>query len=617
MEYKYLDRVNSPEDIKALSMEEAQVYCSEARDFLIHTVSKRGGHLASNLGAVELNVAIHRVFESPKDHIVFDVGHQAYVHKLITGRRDRFDTLRMPGGLSGFTLSRESEHDAFGAGHSSTSLSAALGLAEADKLSGKENYTVVVLGDGAYTGGMIHEAINNCKRELPLIVILNDNGMSISPNKGAFASYLSSCRTSKSYIGAKETTGRLLSKIPLVGKPLRAAIAWTKNMIKRLIFRPSYFEELGFYYIGSIDGNDLIKLEKALTRAKSLNKCVFVHVRTQKGKGYAVAETAPDEFHSVSGKTQEDSFHSEFGKYITALADNDDKIVAVTAGMSIGTGLVPFEQSHPSRFFDVGIAEEHATTFAAGLAGGGYKPYFAIYSTFLQRAIDNVIHDVALQGLPVRFIVDRAGLSLGDGATHHGIFDVSYLSMIPGIEIMSPISYSSLSRMLEYSIDDKGPIAIRYSNSPEDRDVISRLKFERKSDIIDFFSDFDPMIPPSRLFICYGSIARSVLSAKDSLRDMGIEVGVIVLERIRPCSAVVDYILASKDIDHIVFVEEGIKSGGVGMNILSEISAKCGSRGLRFDIAAIDNGFASPEHPVDLYDFVGLSPSKLIGYFMD
>ncbi|MBO5879659.1 MAG: 1-deoxy-D-xylulose-5-phosphate synthase, partial [Clostridia bacterium] len=381
MERNILDCINSPEDLKALDSKKIEPLCDEIRDFLVENVEKNGGHLASNLGVTELSVALHRVFDSPKDHIIFDVGHQSYVHKILTGRKKDFSTLRKPGGLSGFTKMSESEHDAFGAGHSSTSVSAALGYAESDRLNGSEAYTVAVLGDGAYTGGMVHEALNNCDPKLRLIIILNENGMSISLNKGAFARYLSGVRMSKSYRDWKSGTNSFLAHIPLIGKLIKAILSFFKESIKSLFFSSNYFEDLGLYYIGPIDGNDYKKVEKTLKKAKTLNKCVIVHVKTVKGKGYTPAEQSPDGFHSVAGKASgKDSFHSVFADALISEAKKDESIVAVTAAMGLGTGLDRFEEKIPERYFDVGIAEEHAVTFSAGLAASGMNPYVCIYS---------------------------------------------------------------------------------------------------------------------------------------------------------------------------------------------------------------------------------------------
>lgn len=616
MDYRFLDRINTPEDLKNLSYDDIEVLLSEIRSFLVESTTERGGHLASNLGVAELSVAIHRVFKSPKDHIIFDVGHQSYVHKLLTGRRERFSELRVPGGLSGFTKISESEHDAFGAGHSSTSLSAALGFAEADALSHNDSYTVCITGDGAYTGGMIHEAINNCKPDLRLVVILNENGMSISPNKGSFASYLSGVRTSRGYIGVKAKTDTILSHIPLIGKPIRAVLSFIKNAVKSLVFTSNYFEELGFYYIGPIDGNDYKKVERALTKAKRLGKCVFVHVKTKKGKGCEDAEQSPEAYHSVGSAGIDSSFHSEMTDELIKLANEDDKILAITAAMGVGTGLGEFEKHHKDRYFDVGIAEDHALTFAAGLAASRFKPYAAIYSTFLQRGYDSILHDIALQELPVRIMIDRAGLALGDGATHHGIFDVAFLSHIPGIEIFSPATYAGLREAVRYAADVDGPIAIRYPNSVEVASVNERLRPLMPKDKFSLKLSFDPAHPPKNIIVTYGTEVKRVLGAVDILAERGIECGAILTERIRPCVALVNYLLQIGDGRHILFAEEGIKTGGLASTVLAQLAERGMPSGCVFDIAAIDDNFASPSIPCDIYDYVGLSAGKLAERFM-
>ncbi len=616
MKYQYLDKINSPSDLKSLSYEEIDCLCREARSFLVEKVGERGGHLASNLGVTELSVAIHRVFDSPTDHIIFDVGHQSYVHKIITGRKDRFDELRIPGGLSGFTSMRESKHDAFGAGHSSTSLSAALGYAEGDKLAGRDNYTVCVLGDGAYTGGMIHEAINNCKPDLKLIVIINENGMSISLNQGVFASYLSSVRSSSGYIGIKNKTDSILSHIPLIGKPLRAALSWVKNAIKRLVFKPSYFEDLGFYYLGPIDGNDYKKVERALLKARKLGKCVFVHLKTQKGKGLEEAERSPETFHSISTSVQSDSFHSIAVEELISLADEDSKVAAITAAMGVGTGLADFEKRHPDRYFDVGIAEEHALTFSAGLAANGYKPFTAIYSTFLQRGYDNIIHDIALQALPVKLLVDRAGISVADGATHHGIFDVSFLSHIPGMEIISPATYKALRAAVGYAKDCMHPIAIRYPNASATEDFDGRFTPIISGDQLSIKCSFDPKEVPKNIFVTYGKETERVLAAADELAASGIECGVILAERIKPYEPLVDYLSGIIHGRHVVYVEEGIKNGGAAATVLAMLAERGALSACRFEIAAIDDNFLIPDEICDIYDYAGLSASRLERYFL-
>ncbi len=617
--YEILNKINSPDDIKAVSEKDIPKLCEQIREFLIENVEKQGGHLASNLGVTELSVALHRVFDSPRDHIIFDVGHQSYVHKMLTGRRELFDTLRKPGGLSGFTSIKESSHDAFGAGHSSTSVSAALGYAEADKMRGVDAYSIAVVGDGAYTGGMVHEALNNCKPGLKLIIILNENGMSISMNKGSFATYISKARLSKGYRGLKSGTKATLSKIPLIGKPLAAFFAFLKNSVKKLFFSPNYFEHLGLYYIGPIDGNNYRKVESALREAKNIGGCVVVHLKTKKGKGYQPAENSPDNFHSVYlGNKKADSFHSVFTEKLISKAEKDENIVAVTAAMGMGTGLSKFEKRFPKRYFDVGIAEEHALTFSAGLAASRLKPFVAIYSTFLQRGYDSIIHDISLQKLPVKIIVDRAGLAVSDGPTHHGIFDVAFLSHIPNMVIYSPITYGSLSSVIEEAIDTDSPVAIRYPNASENEKICKA--FYPDGDYSDFGvrADFGKDETPEYLFITYGGIVSRVLEGAKILRGRGYSAGVILLERLKPYGRIakesLPYIKSAKK---VLFVEEGIKNGGAGMlfgdaagELYSELYSK-------YSVLAIDDNFAMPEQVCDLYEFLGLSPGciaeKILG----
>ncbi len=617
MEYKLLDGIASPADVKRLDRGEIEPLLGEIREFLLDKVTKSGGHLASNLGVVELSVALHRVFDSPSDHIIFDVGHQSYVHKLLTGRRDRFDELRVPGGLSGFTLMRESEHDAFGAGHSSTSISAALGFAEADRLRGSKNHTVCVIGDGAYTGGMVHEAINNCRPDLRLVIVLNENGMSISGNKGSFASYLSGVRSSRRYINAKRKTDNFLHKLPLLGKPIKWLLSTGKNCFKRVFFRPNYFEELGFYYIGPIDGNDYARVERALETAKGLGKCVIVHLKTTKGKGFAEAERYPDLYHSVSSARGGGStYHEVFADELNSLAERDESILAVTPAMGIGTGLDRFEERYPHRYFDVGIAEEHALTFSAGLAADGYKPFCAIYSTFLQRGYDNIVHDIALQGLPVRMIIDRAGLAAADGATHHGIFDVAFLSHIPGVEIISPASFVSLRAHLAYAASATAPVAIRYPNAGE-CEMVREHFFRDYDGVRPYLCDFDVCDPPRNIFITYGQLAARVLRAERLLAERGVDVGIILVEQIKPYAPAVDFIRSvTGEHSCIVYAEEGIKNGGAAMITESKL-VESGASFASFRIAAIDDNFVSPTEICDIYDYAGLSAEKLAAYFTE
>ncbi len=611
MEYKFLDKINSPEDLKKINDKDIAALSDEIRHFLVDISAKHGGHLASNLGVVELTLAIHKVFDSPKDHIIFDVGHQSYVHKLITGRRDDFSNLRIPGGLSGFTKREESPHDPFGAGHSSTSVSAALGFAEADSIKGDDAYTVCVLGDGAYTGGMIHEALNNARADLPLIIILNENGMSISKNKGTFALYISRVRSSGKYLRLKAGTKGFLRKIPILGHFIEKIITALKAFIKRCIYDMNYFEELGLYYLGPIDGNDYAKTKEALESAKRLKETVVIHIKTVKGKGNTEAENLPEEYHSVPAKSHTDTYHSEFADELITLAEKEENIVAVTAAMGVGTGLDAFGKKFPKRYFDVGIAEPHALTFSAALAAGGLKPFIALYSTFLQRGYDSIVHDIALQGLPVKLIIDRAGLSVGDGATHHGIFDVSFLSAIPGIEIFAPASYETLRCALKYSLKASSPVAIRYPNAPENLEIYS--KFHKTAGIFSPLVDFDIKNPPEKIFITYGSLLSRVFAAKELLAKQGISTGIILLEKIKPFSEEINLLLSlCGKAKKIVYAEEGIKHGGGAEMLLSKLME------LGFDfsktsygICAIDDNFAAPDKICDLYDYVGLSPEKL------
>lgn len=614
MNYKILGSINSPDDIKKIELSDIPELCSEMRSFLVENVERRGGHLASNLGVTELTVALHRVFDSPKDKIIFDVGHQAYVHKIITGRKDRFDTLREPGGLSGFTSRRESEHDPFGTGHSSTSISAALGFAEANALSGNDDYTVCVIGDGAYTGGMVHEALNNCKRDLKLIIVINENRMSISKNKGAFASYLAKIRISKGYRRWKKGTRSFLNHIPLIGKPLHKLFSFVKNAAKRLIYSASYFEDLGLYYIGPVNGNDYTAIERALKEAKSTGKCAVVHAFTKKGKGYEPAEKAPDGFHSVSSKGSESTtLHGVFADELISMAENDRKITAITAAMGIGTGLDAFGKKYPERYFDVGIAEPHALTFSAGLAAAGLKPYVAIYSTFLQRGYDNIVHDIALQNLPVRMIIDRAGLAVSDGATHHGIFDVSFLSHIPGITLFAPVTYGSLRYALNESRNATSPIALRYANSTE-KDII-KAKFYADGDYskLGVIADFNEGTAPELVFVSYGNITANVIEAQRTLYEEGIDSGIILVEKLAPYDDTAEKI--SKLLygaKSVLFVEEGIKNGGFSMICSALLREKYGiGADIAISIRAIDASFGVPEERCNLYEYLGFAPHQL------
>jgi 1-deoxy-D-xylulose-5-phosphate synthase len=468
-----LDMINGPEDIKKLDKQQLDILSQEIRDFLLEKISTIGGHLASNLGVVELTMAIYLAFDLPKDKVVWDVGHQSYTHKILSGRKAAFDELRQFGGISGFPKRKESPCDAFDTGHSSTSISAGLGLAQARDVLGEDHYVVSVIGDGALTGGMAYEALNNAARmEKNFIIILNDNNMSISENVGGMSSYLSSIRTGEGYLDLKKHVTNILSRVPVVGDSIIEKISRTKNGIKQLLIPGMLFENMGITYLGPVDGHNTKALARALREAKKPNHTVLVHVITQKGKGYSHAEKNPSRYHGVdpfdivTGQSIKEkknpSYTDVFSKTICRLAKADEKIVAVTAAMPDGTGLKRFAKQYPNRFFDVGIAEEHAVTSAAGMAAGGLKPVVAVYSSFLQRGFDQVLHDVCIQNLPVVFAVDRAGLVGSDGETHQGIFDYSFLSAIPSMSIFAPKNLWELMDGMEFALSYGAPIAVRY-----------------------------------------------------------------------------------------------------------------------------------------------------------
>ncbi len=595
---KYLNKIKSPEDFRAIPDEDMDIVADEIRHELVRIVLQNGGHLASNLGVVELTMAIHRVFDSPQDHIIFDVGHQSYVHKMLTGRYEHMDTLRMSGGISGFTNREESVHDCFGAGHSSTSLSAGLGFAISDKMNGSKAFTVVVMGDGAYTGGMIHEALNNCKKNLNLVIVLNENEMSISKNIGRFAQNLSRLRTRPGYFKTKRATGAFLRKIPLIGKFLFRCVLTVKKVLKNLLYGSNYFESMGLTYLGPIDGNDFAAVESLLGEAKKMGESVVVHLKTVKGKGYAPAELAPHIYHGMSPnakKTDTRSFSAEMGHILSELAENDNSICAVTAAMCDGTGLCEFRDKFPERFFDVGIAEGHALTFAAALAANGKKPIVALYSTFLQRGFDSVIHDIALQKLPVIMCVDRAGLNSADGATHHGIFDVAFLSQIPNLKIYTPATYEVLKLCIKQALEEGVPCAIRYPNGYEDTLVKSKfydgVELESISARCDFSADDDI----DAVIVTHGRMASMALCAQEKLLEIDRHIGIILLEVLKPydeCAKTIAGYLPSKPCK-VIFLEEEIKSGGMGMNICDKLSAYDAAKNKQLRIMAIEDSFVT------------------------
>ena len=565
MDYRYLDKINSPDDLKKLNNDELGVVCAELRNLIIDTVSENGGHLASNLGAVELTVALHKCFNSPNDSIIFDVGHQCYTHKILTGRFSEFSSLRTQSGISGFMKPEESNHDPVITGHSSTSVSSAFGICFANALENNDNYSIAVIGDGALTGGMVYEAFNNVrKKDSKLIVVLNDNKMSISKNRGALAKHLSVIRTRKKYFKFKSGVERILKKIPLIGRFLYSFVFHLKLMVKNALYNSNIFESLGFYYMGPVDGHDLKALTDAFEIAKELNRPILIHTKTVKGKGYAPAETDPGNFHGVSGFDVESgklpdskpNFSQCFGQKMVELAAKDPKICAVTAAMTSGTGLKEFSEKFPERFIDVGIAEEHAVTFSSGLAVKGIKPVFAVYSTFLQRGYDQLIHDAAIAGLPLTLAVDRAGFVGDDGETHQGMFDVSFLSSVPGISIYSPASFNELESVLETRlVAPIGVAAIRYPRGGEP---------ENLSDI-NTSDDFTKIGDGDTCLISYGTLFSEVFDAKNILIDDNISVSAIKLNKIFPIE---DRLINQlNQYKNIVFFEEGILNGGIAEKI--------------------------------------------------
>ena len=614
-----LPSIHGPSDLKALPREAMPVLCQEIRDTLVETVSKNGGHLASNLGVVELSVAMHRVFDCPHDHFIFDVGHQSYVHKLLTDRYQNFSTLRQGGGISGFTKRSESPYDCFGAGHSSTSLSAALGFAWADRMNGSDAITVAVMGDGAFTGGMIHEALNNVSKDLRLIIILNENEMSISKNVGRFAKHMAKMRRKAGYFKAKKSTARFIKRIPLVGERLFCAVRDTKKAFKNALYGSNYFEDMGLYYLGPADGNDYEAVEALLTEAKKMSESVVIHIKTKKGKGYAPAEEHPDRYHGMApgGALPKENFSVHLGQILTQICREDDKVCAITASMSEGTGLESFREACPLRFFDVGIAEEHALTFAAGLAAEGYKPVTAIYSSFMQRAYDQIIHDVALQGLPVLMCIDRAGLNQSDGPTHHGIFDVAFLSQIPGVDLYTPATFAGLELSVKKALAEGRPAAIRYPNGGESQAVLDAFYPSGTPTGIDvrMYLPASTMTPPKAFIIVHGRMATEALKAVEMLSERGILTGILLCEYIKPydklASRIKD-ILSPYPAIPLLLCEEEIKAGGFGMMLSEALQHTEDFAHSPIDILAVDDSFVHQNCPEPIRHTAGVDASAMV-----
>ncbi|MDO5397671.1 MAG: 1-deoxy-D-xylulose-5-phosphate synthase [bacterium] len=586
-----LESINSPKDLKQLSFRELEQLCSEIRSFLIDNVSKTGGHLASNLGIVELTVAMLRVFDLPYDKIIYDVGHQSYVHKLLTGRYGRFSTLRTFNGLSGFPKRAESEYDCFDTGHSSTSISAALGMARAAKLSGEHRNIIALFGDGALTGGMMYEAINDAGHaKLPLILVLNDNAMSISKNVGGIARHLRRLRMHPAYRRSKDAIEALLTHIPLLGSPLLKLMRIIKDSVRTYIVPSNLFDALGLKYFGPVDGHNISELISAFERIKSEKTTAILHVQTIKGKGYFPAEQNPSKFHGIgkfdpeTGSTSpsKPTYSSVFGEELVSLAESNDKIAAITGAMPSGTGLEAFAKKFKQRFFDVGIAEQHGVTLSAGLAAAGYIPVIPLYSTFLQRAYDQVLHDVCLQNLHVIFPIDRAGIVGADGETHQGVYDISYLSHMPNMAILSPDNFSEFRQMLRYAVEvHNGPIAIRYPRGSFEAEYPHEPFVFGKAVTVTEGSGVS--------IVCSGRMVGHSLKVNHLLKSYGIKCEIIALPTIRPLDA--ESILASaRKCGRMITIEDNVRTGGIGSAIASLLMEN--GVNIRFKI------FAFPDEPI-------------------
>lgn len=594
MKIRLLNQIHSPEDVKHLSRTELDILAQEIRETLVQTTAKTGGHLASNLGVVELTIALERCFDSPKDSIVWDVGHQCYTHKLLTGRYDRFSTLRQNHGISGFPNPKESEHDVFAAGHSGTSIAASYGLSVAKTLKKDPSYTVAVIGDGSFTGGLVYEALNNAGHSnTRLIVILNENDMSISKNVGALARYLTAIRTNPKYYRLKGEIKDVLHQVPVVGDTTIKAIVRAKKKLKNTIYSSNFFEDLGFTYMGPIDGHDIDALCNAMESAKDsedIKEPVLIHIHTVKGKGYPPAEENPSKFHGISQfdpktgevlKHADTNFSNEFGKSLVTFAEQDERICAITAAMTLGTGLQGFAKRFPNRFFDVGIAEEFGATFAGGLAKGGMIPVFAVYSTFLQRAYDEIAHDVSMQDLKVVFAVDRAGFVGDDGRSHQGIFDIAFLRTIPNCVIYSPSSYKGLTLYLYRALYDEGKvIAVRY---PRGQQGYLPEGFTESYDDYQVIGDPDAKV----CLITFGGLFSEAAKAGEALKKENIPLKIIKLNKIFPVNE--EAVKEAAKADQILFFEEGAKSGGIG-EVFASLLLTMGYRG-RYSHFAVDNTF--------------------------
>lgn len=605
-----LEQINSPKDLKKITLEEKETLSQEIRDLIIDVTSKNGGHVASNLGVVELTIALHSIFDTPNDKIVWDVGHQCYVHKILTGRREEFQNIRKLGGISGFPKICESEYDNFNTGHSSTSISIATGMARARDIL-NENYEVVaVIGDGSLTGGMALEALNDAgSSKTNVKVILNDNEMSISKNVGGIPLYLSKMRTKTGYTRSNRKIKAIVSKIPYIGKPIISFAHYTKQIIKRAVFRNMYFEDIGFTYLGPVDGHDIKKLEDILERSKKINGPVLIHVVTKKGKGYKLAEENPDKFHGISAYDKETgevkkskNYSKVFGEKLVKMASEDKRIVAVTAAMRDGTGLKEFAEKFPDRFFDVGIAEQHALGLIAGMARAGLKPVLPIYSSFLQRGYDQIIHDIALSGIPVTVCIDRAGIVGNDGETHQGIFDLSFLSSIPNIIIMAPKNFEELDKMLEFGVNLDKPVFIRYPRGGENFSFESTEDIELgKAEIVQEGTDLS--------IIAIGNMVGRAEEVASLLPEKSVEI--INARFLKPLDE--ETILNSiRKTGYCITIEDNLLKGGLGSAVVEAVN-KSDIQDVKIKNFGYDDTFVEHGTVKELEDKYGLSAEKISG----
>lgn len=610
-----LEKINSPEDVKKLSIKEKEELAQEIRNYILEVVSKNGGHLASNLGIVELTLALHSIYNVPEDKIIWDVGHQSYVHKIITGRREQLKTLRKFKGIAGFPKTNETEADCFNTGHSSTSISSALGMARALELQGEKNDVIAVIGDGALTGGMALEALNDAGySECNITVILNDNEMSISPNTGGLNQFLGKLRTKKLYTRTNKLIKGKISKIPVVGKTTVKIIQQIKRAIKQLVINRMYFEDIGFTYLGPVDGHNIEKLESILKTSKQVKGPVLIHVLTTKGKGYKYAEETPDKFHATStfdiktgkGKKQKSMDYSKvFGNKLVELAKENDKIVAITAAMKDGTGLSEFQKQFPKRFFDVGIAEQHAITMAAGMAKEGMIPFVPIYSSFYQRAYDQVIHDVAMQNLPVIMCVDRAGIVGADGETHQGLLDMAFFKIVPNLTIMAPKDFKELEDMLEFAIELRKPVVIRYPRGGED----VKTKFEKhnmielaKSEILKKGKDIT--------IIAIGKMVAKAMQISSELEKENIISEIINVRFLKPVDekTIRDSIIKTKN---VITIEDGTCIGGLATTV-KELIVDNKLSDVKIKTIAYPDEFIEHGSAEELEELYGLKTSDIV-----